>query len=120
LLTTTPEAVSVHRLVQAVTRERLSPEEQREYAAAAVELVNEAFRFDEDDPGTWKECERLTPHGLAAVAHAEEREEAGASASRLLNAIALYLRSRADYQDARRHLERALQIAERVYGPDHP
>ena len=65
------EALSVHRLVQAVARDRLAEDARRTWAEAAVRLVNGAFPFDSDDVRTWPECARLLPHALAAARHAE-------------------------------------------------
>jgi hypothetical protein len=53
LLTVADKSLSVHRLVQAVTRDRLSDEERKTWAVAAVSLVNDAFYYDNDAFRTW-------------------------------------------------------------------
>jgi hypothetical protein len=50
------EDLSVHRLVQAVVRERLEDAERQAWAAAAVGLLNTRFPFDSDDVRTWPAC----------------------------------------------------------------
>ena len=114
------EALSVHRLVQAVARNRLAEDARRTWAAAAVRLVNDAFPFDSDDFRSWPECSRLLSHALAATEHAEPPQVAPEATVRLLNHTGLYLRGRAEFAQARAHFKRALKIAEAAYGPNHP
>ena len=112
---------SVHRLLQAVVRDRLGPEDGRMWTEAAVELVNAAFPGQANrDVVAWPVCARLLPHALAATGHAETANLAPASVSRLLNEAGIYLRVRARFADARRAYERALAIGESTLGPDDP
>jgi tetratricopeptide (TPR) repeat protein len=114
------EDVSVHRLVQAVVRERLEDAERQAWAAAAVALLNARFPFDSDDVRTWPVCARLLTHALQAGHWAEEFAAAPEATARLLNQAGLYLKGRAEFTGARALFERALRIDEAVYGPDHP
>ncbi len=114
------DSLSVHRLVQAVVRDRLPDDEKKTWAGAAAELVNAAFPFDSDDVRTWPVCARLLPHARAAAHHAEEHQVGLQAASRLLNQAGLYLQGRAEIREAKALCERALQIGEAAYGPDHP
>jgi len=113
-------SISVHRLVQAVTRNRLDEDERKKWAEAAVRIVDEAFPFDSNDVGTWPVCSRLLPHALAAAEHAEALDVASDSTGRLLNQTGLYLKGRAQFAEAKEMVERALDIGEATYGPDHP
>ena len=111
----------VHRLVQAATRARLAREgREQEWAEAAVKLVDDAFPFKLDKVETWSASVRLLPHALAAAGHSEGLGVALETTSRLLNQVGLYLLNRAQPAEAERSLRRALAIAEKVYGPDHP
>ncbi|MBC8450035.1 MAG: tetratricopeptide repeat protein, partial [Chloroflexi bacterium] len=114
------DALSVHRMVQAVARDRLAEEARRTWAKAAASLVNSAFPFDSDDVRTWPECARLLPHALAAAGQAEALEVASEATGRLLNQVGTYLWGRAEFAGARAAFERALAIDEAVFGPDHP
>ncbi|MBI4798484.1 MAG: toll/interleukin-1 receptor domain-containing protein [Desulfarculus sp.] len=114
------DSLSVHRLVQAVTRDRLGDEEKKEWAGVAVRVVNKAFPFDSDDVRFWPTCARLLAHGLAAAGHAEEAEVEPAATSRLLNQMGLYGRSRAEFAQAKALYERSLASNIKTYGPDHP
>ena len=114
------DALSVHRLVQAVARDRLPQEVQRKWAEAAVSLVNRAFPFDSDDVRTWPQCSRLLPHALAAAGRAQALEVASEATARLLNQAGVYLRGRAEFAEAGAAFERALAIFEKAFGADHP
>lgn len=46
------DSLSVHRLVQAVTRDRLSKDERKKWVEAAVRVVNDAFPFESGDART--------------------------------------------------------------------
>ena len=59
--------LSVHRLVQMVTRDRLTQGDQEFYAQAAVGIVNEAIA--QQNPQ--EQLSALLPHALAAAAHGE-------------------------------------------------
>jgi len=120
LVEITAESISVHRLVQAVTRNRLDEDELKKWAEAAVRIVDEAFPFDSNDVGTWPVCSRLQPHALAAAGYAEALDVASDSTGRLLNQTGLYLKGRAQFAEAKEMHERALAIGETAYGPDHP
>ena len=120
LVEITAGTISVHRLVQAVTRDRLDEDEKKKWAEAAVRIVNEAFPFESYDVSTWPVCSRLLPHALAAAEHAEALDVASDSTGRLLNQTGLYLKERAQFAEAKEMYERALEIDEAEYGPDHP
>ncbi len=115
--------LSVHRLVQAVARDRLTDEARKKWAAAAVRIVDDAFPSGEDDPSdvrTWPVCARLLPHALAAAGHAQALHVAPEATGRLLNQAGLYLSGRAESTQAKVALQRALAICEGAYGPNHP
>ena len=114
------DALSVHRLVQAVARDRLAEKARRTWAEAAVRLVNSTFPFKHDDLPTWPRSARLLPHALAAAGHAEALEVAAETTARLLNETGVYLRGRAEFAEAKAVYERALVMAEAAFGSDHP
>jgi tetratricopeptide (TPR) repeat protein len=120
LMERTGDTLSVHRLVQAVARDRLPEKARSTWAEAAVRLVNGAFPFESDDVRTWPQCARLLPHALAAAGHAEALEVASEATGRLLNQAGLYLRGRAEFAEAKAAFQRALVIGEATLGPDHP
>jgi len=114
------DVLSVHRLVQAVTRERMAEEARKLWAAAAARAVNRGFPIDSGDVRTWPACSRLLAHALAAADHCEALKVGPGETGWLLNQAGWYLRGRAEFARARACFERALRLAEAAYGPNHP
>jgi tetratricopeptide (TPR) repeat protein len=119
LIEATGDLLSVHRCVQAVTRDRLAEEGRKQWAGAAVKLLDGAFSFDKNDMKTWALCSPLLPHALASAARAERLKAAPEETSHLLNEVGLYLKNQGDFTEARSALETALSIGENIFGPDH-
>jgi tetratricopeptide (TPR) repeat protein len=122
LMEVADDALAVHRLVQAVVRDRLHKKGKEQWAGAAVEMVDSAFpgvNFDVE-PETWPWCARLLPHALRASSHAEVLQLILPATGRLLNQAGFYLKIRAEFSESRKVFERALAIDESVKGPDHP
>ncbi|MFZ1415997.1 MAG: tetratricopeptide repeat protein, partial [Defluviicoccus sp.] len=117
------DSLSVHRLVQAVTRQRLAEAEHETWAAAAVTLMDDAvpdFPHSAFDAGVAAVYDRLGAHALAAAEHAAAANVALAAAGSLFNEIGFYRQMRADFAGAKAAFTRALAIAEKAFGPDHP
>jgi tetratricopeptide (TPR) repeat protein len=113
------DGLSIHRLVQAVTRDKLAEGEQWRWAEIAVMLVNDAFHFDPYNIQTWAECSRLLPHVMAVAGFTERFGVAPEATGLLLNRAGRYLEERADFIEAKNVLERALSISEKAYGQKH-
>jgi tetratricopeptide (TPR) repeat protein len=111
------ESVSVHRLVQAVTREELEPAASRALATAALRLMQRVFPSDGRDPEQWPACARLVPHALAAAGHAQDLKVQPAATSSLLDDVGVYLHARGELDAARSALERAQALGRDAYGP---
>ena len=111
------DALFVHPLVQAVTRDRLEEAASRTWVAAAVRLINASFPSESDDARTWSDCSRLVSHALTAAAHAESLGITEATAA-LLRRVGAYLKERAEFAQATAALQRAFAIDEAVLGPD--
>jgi tetratricopeptide (TPR) repeat protein len=132
LLTTTPNALGLHRLVQAVIRARLGGETERQWATVAVALLRNSFPNDSWEVQAWPTCQQLLPHLLTAVEHAQRLGVAGQQVGWLLDRASQYLREQGHYEQAKAireqgHYERAKAIAERALvvtkqavGPDSP
>ncbi|HKQ89381.1 MAG TPA: FxSxx-COOH system tetratricopeptide repeat protein, partial [Blastocatellia bacterium] len=113
---------TVHRLVQTVSRSRMTDDESAKWAEAAARLVNEAFPGGEfyKQPDTWPLCGELLLHALSVTERAETFKVANEQAASLLDRLGVYLRVLARYTEAKGLLERALAIDETSFGPDHP
>ena len=118
LVTLTRETVSVHRLVQAVTRHDLSADDQKRWAGAAARLVLSTFPLDSHDVRSWPRCALLLPHAIVATAHASIVETEPGATANLLNRAADYFRGTGQYREARYLLERALETRHTHLGSD--
>jgi tetratricopeptide (TPR) repeat protein len=119
LIDVTSEKISIHRLVQLVTRDHLKEGEKKRWIARAIFLLTDTFVFHPDDPKTWLESSRILPHAVAVAYFAEEEAIELDLTAQLIGNVGGYLFQFAEYNQARVLDERALNIAERVYGPYH-
>jgi tetratricopeptide (TPR) repeat protein len=120
LATVTTEAVSVHRLVQAVARHALDPQQAEAWAATAVRLVWAGFPGQAEDVRVWPVAARLLPHAIVATDHAQAVGADPEATATLLYEAGRYLWGRADYAQAKTLHERALVIRETHFGPGDP
>lgn len=120
LLAADDRSVFVHQLVGALTRDRLPPEQQRNWCEVALTTMLLAFPFDPGIASSWADSGEALPHALAASTHAENNHINPASNAKLLNLVGDYLTQVGQYLQAREVLERALAISDRHHGPDDP
>jgi tetratricopeptide (TPR) repeat protein len=120
LVTVMPDALGLHRLVQAVIRAPLDDSAKRRWAEVSVGLLRDSFPANCWELETWPACQQLLLHVLAAVEHAGRLEVAGEQAGWLLSRASAYLRGRGQYHEARPLAERAVTVTTKALGPDHP
>jgi tetratricopeptide (TPR) repeat protein len=120
LLSRDPEArtLTMHRLVQAVVRESMPIETQRQWMQYAVEAVNTTFPHAAFE--SWFTCEQLLTHALVCATWIEQIQLTTAEAARLLLETGSYLDDRARYTEAEPLYQRSLAIREKSLGPGHP
>jgi tetratricopeptide (TPR) repeat protein len=109
--------LSMHRLLQAVLRERMSEHEQAEWLMRVIAALNAVFPDVTHE--AWGRCERLLPHVLT-VTTAFPDDAGDRELARVLRKAADYLTDRARYEQAEPLYQRALRIEKRVWGPEHP
>ncbi len=114
----TAHTIVVHRLVQAVLRDEMDEETQRQWAERVVQVVNRSFPNVEVK--TWPSCQQLLPHALVCAAFVKRWGLAFPEPALLLNQAGYYLDDRAQYLEAEPLYERALAIREEVLGARHP
>ena len=109
------DGMQVHRLVQAIVRDRLSAEQRRDDSDRVAALLVAAAPADTDNPALWPAWATLLPHLLAA----DPAESDSADLRLLATRALLYLLRRGDSVTAET-LGRTLhqRWAERL-GPDH-
>jgi Tfp pilus assembly protein PilF len=120
LVSSNEKSLWLHRLVSAVARDRLSDEERRQWADAAVRIVGRSFSFDGQDPSTWSEANLLLPHALAAADHAQELGVATDVAASVLNDVGRILLKRARFSEAQRALQQSFELTHKMVGSEHP
>ncbi|HSA85636.1 MAG TPA: tetratricopeptide repeat protein, partial [Nitrospira sp.] len=109
----------VHRLVQEVTRERQTAEEQDASLRSILTILDHAMVGDPQDVRSWLVLDPLRPHLAAAAAHAD-RHGIVEPTSQLMNQLGLLLLTKASHKEAEPLMRRALAIDEASYGPEHP
>ncbi len=95
------DTISVHRLVQLVTRERLRTTERDTYARLALQLVETAFPRNGMEGDVHPDSAGLLPHARAALSHRRTDGESARRAARLLGRTATYLSARGLALEAR-------------------
>lgn len=112
--------LSLHRLVAALARDRLSEDDQRLWATVAARLIGDAFVFDSSNPFTWPQAAATLPHALAAATHAQATGVPVEITCALLDQAGRYLNRFAQYDQAKDLLDRALALSRRAYGDESP
>jgi len=110
------DALSVHRLVQAVQQDSLSEVEQREWVERAVVLVRR--EFPEADHSNWQRCEALLPHALVCSEHAGAVDLISREAGLLPGLAGDFLIMRGQISAARAPLEQSVATLERLSASD--
>jgi tetratricopeptide (TPR) repeat protein len=116
----TADSFRIHGLVQAV--ERVEAEKDGHAADArkqAVERLAGVFPDGFVDISVWPLCRQLMPHQEALIARLGPNADSPALAG-LLNLVAVFMGGLGEARVALPFYQRALDIRERVLGPDHP
>jgi tetratricopeptide (TPR) repeat protein len=105
---TDPSMLSIHRVFQAVLKEKLTRKRQRSLAMLAIRLVNNVF--PQAEPDNWSACTTYFSQArrcaeLIAEFHIVQKEAAS-----LLLHLGSYCSQRAYYQEAEQYLTSALEI----------
>jgi hypothetical protein len=103
------EAVTVHRLVQEITRQRLSDNEKQDTLESAVALLDRALPLPEWDEKGWRLWEQLAPHCRNLLNRLQDHV-LEPKATRIMNELALWLKNRAELGEAEPLYRRALAI----------
>jgi hypothetical protein len=110
------DSFQLHRLVQAVIRQRLTPAQQQTTADRVLALLAGGHPGTPNDPANWKWYAQLAPHVLATSALGDDR----ADSRRLMLSTIDYLNTRGDSQASRLITQQLLDRWRHHLGPDHP
>jgi Tetratricopeptide repeat len=102
--------ISVHRLVQTVTRSHLSPDHAESWRQAAQLLIEAALPADADQPGNWPAFAALLPHAQLTLPPDGDR----------MTRIADYLGHSGNYAAARDLQRQIVDALQRSSGNEHP
>ncbi|HEV2252303.1 MAG TPA: FxSxx-COOH system tetratricopeptide repeat protein [Streptosporangiaceae bacterium] len=103
-------AVSVHRLVQAVTLAQLPPETEAAWQRAAAALIEAALPHEEKLPANWPAYAALMPHARATLG----------TGSKGMARVAGYLGAIGDRAAALALSQQVLEARQMDLGPEHP
>jgi len=110
----------IHRLVQAVLKDALETDEQRQWAERAVRAVNTTFPADAEDVSTWPRGQRFLAQAQVCSVLVQDYTLVVEEAAALLARTANYLHIYALYEQAEPLYQQALAIREQILGPEHP
>jgi tetratricopeptide (TPR) repeat protein/nucleoside phosphorylase len=113
-------ALSIHRLVQAVQRDRMKAEAPPQWAERVVRALNAVFPDHPKDIAAWPQCLRYLDQAQVCYALIEHYGFAFVEAANVLNRTGLYLDNHALYTIAEPLYQRALTIREQQLGTMHP
>jgi tetratricopeptide (TPR) repeat protein len=108
----------IHRLVQAVERDRLDPTIRHRWVSVAVAVLSQAF--PDVEFGNWPRCAQLAPHAVACARHIQQEGIESGTAAWLLNAAGNYLAARADYAGAEPLYRQAMEVSRKALGEESP
>jgi tetratricopeptide (TPR) repeat protein len=120
LVKTVGDGLAVHRLLQTVVREDLDSAGQQAWAGVAVRLLHAALPRKAEDVRAWPAYQRLLPHALAAVEHAQRLGAELVEAGWLVNRAGNYAWGRGQYTQAKAYLQQAMAVHEQALGAADP
>ena len=112
------KVLNIHRLVQAVLKDRMDAQTQRQWAERALRTVNAAF--PEVSFPNWERCQQCLPHVRACAELIDSHHLTFPEVAGLLNHAGFYMRERGLYGPAELLLTRTLAIREHALGSEHP
>jgi hypothetical protein len=111
------EAVTVHRLVQEITRQRLCDNERHDTLDLARALLDRALPSPDWDQKAWRLWERLAPHCRNLLNRLDlEDHVLEPKAAQIMSYLALWLNNRAEYGECEPLYRRALAVCEKSLG----
>ena len=116
-----PGSLQVHRLVQAILRDRPAENPNDNSTLVALRLLASAAPADPaKDPGTWAVWRQLLPHVLVVTTTHPDRDfhPVGETAAWLLDRAATYLHARGEPTSALGLYRRAYQLYRETIGDD--
>ncbi len=115
LVTLDGRSISVHRLIQALLRDELSPEEQAAYRRD-VHLILAAAPSNPDDPASWQRYSELLPHVTSDFTELAKSQDP--RVRELARNMMRYLHQSGDYTSCLALADRFIEQWTKDSGPD--
>jgi tetratricopeptide (TPR) repeat protein len=109
---------SIHRMVQAVLKDKMDGDTRRQWTERTIKAVDRAFPDVEFK--AWDICEKMIPHAKFCLEQILKSNFEFQEAARLLNKAGKYLKERALFSEAKDFFEQALDIRKKILVKDHP
>jgi tetratricopeptide (TPR) repeat protein len=116
------KTVSIHRLVQAVVKDAMDEEVQRQWVERVVLVVNSVFptlQSDVQDLHHWAQYQNYLSHALVAVQLIDRWHLTFFEANQFLYKMGLYFLAHAEYAQAEMLLQKARENHVQVLGETH-
>jgi tetratricopeptide (TPR) repeat protein len=114
------QLVRMHPLAAGLARHRLSEVEQRTWSGVTVRAMESLFKFDPTSPLAWHDTAELLPHAMSSAAQADAVGVSPGAVRSIYNAAGQHLLQMARFDDAKKLLERAMEIALALWGDQSP
>lgn len=111
------KTLSIHRVVQAILKEKLTMKQRRQWVLQAVRLVSSVF--PEAEFSNWPTCEKYFSQARHCAELIREFGLLQKEAIHLLLHLGQYCYQRAYYQDAETYLTDTLELCEQTMGLEH-
>ena len=109
---------SIHRMVQAVLKDKMDSDTRRHWTERTIKAVEKAFPDVEFK--VWDICEIMIPHAKFCLELIQKSNLEFQEAARLLNKAGEYLGERALFAEARQFFEQALDVRKKILEKNHP
>ncbi len=109
-------SITMHPEVQFATRQLLGKEQANAWLMTALRVVLEAFPVETEYTHPIPACSLLVRHALAVTRLSQHADNLRESTGALLNQVGLYIHACEEYGLARECFERAISVAEALYG----
>lgn len=124
LVSVSPKAITIHRLVQTVVRQQLRLNEEQLWASTAAKLINTAIPNFASDADSWvvsvTDVRLLLTHAIAVLDHTTSLGVSTADVADLSGKAAMYLLADGDLLAARRLQEESVRCYRKITGPASP
>ncbi|MBT7892451.1 MAG: tetratricopeptide repeat protein [Deltaproteobacteria bacterium] len=109
------QSISVNNLVQQVTRDSLTQDEEKEWCGLTLNLMNHSFPLSLRRLEDKTKCEKLYPHAVSVTLNAKRLNVLPHRNLSLIRRLAQYLADSTSFDKAEEVLDLALEIAYQIY-----